>query len=130
MVALQLVPVVLSLVVLGAHFLRAGQVVLMLAVVVVLALLLVRRAWAARVVQLALALATWVWIRTLVLLAALRMHSGEPVRRLVLILSAVAAVSLLSAWLMQVGALRRVYRLAPDDARAGESAASGSTMAT
>ena len=114
MVALQLLPVVLSLLVLGAHFLRAGNMVLLLCVLVVLALLFVRRPWAARVVQITLLLGTSEWCRTLVTLAAMRMQAGEPVRRLVLILGAVASVSLLAAWLMQVGALRRVYRLERD----------------
>jgi hypothetical protein len=117
MVGLQLLPVVLSLLALGAHFLRAGRPLLMLAVVVALALLFVRRRWAARVVQVALGLGTVVWIRTLVDVASLRIQMGEPVRRLVLILVTVAVVSLLSAWLLQVGALRRIYRLDPDAGR-------------
>jgi hypothetical protein len=116
MVAFQLLPVVLSLLVLGAHFLRAGRPLLLLVVLLVLALLFVRRRWAARVVQVTLSLGALAWIRALVVLASLRLHTGEPVRRLVLILGTVAVVSLLSAWLMQVGALRRVYRLDRDDA--------------
>jgi hypothetical protein len=113
MVALQLFPVVLSLLVLGAHFLRAGNSVLVLGVLMVLALLFVRRPWAARVVQITLLLGTLEWGHTLVTLAVIRMQVGDPVRRLLIILGPVAAVSLLSAWLMQVGALRHVYRLGP-----------------
>ena len=111
MVAVQLLPVVLSLLVLGAHFLRAGNLVMLLGVLVVLGLLFVRRPWAARVVQVTLLLGTLEWLRTLFTFAALRMQVGEPVTRMVLILCSVAAVSLLSAWLMQIGALRRLYRI-------------------
>ena len=111
MVVLQLLPVVLSLLVLGAHFLRAGNMILMAGVLVVLALLFVRRPWAARAVQIMLVLGTLEWCHTLVTLAAFRIQVGEPVLRMVLILSAVAVVSLLSAWLMQIGALRGVYQL-------------------
>jgi hypothetical protein len=106
---LPLLPVVLSLLVLGAHFLRAGNIVLVLGVFVVLALLFVRRPWAARVVQVTLLLGTLEWGHTLITLAVIRMQVGEPVRRLLIILASVAAVSLLSAWLMQVGALRHRY---------------------
>jgi len=117
MVAVQLLPVVLSLVVLGAHFLRAGNIVLLLGVVAVLALLFVRRPWAARAVQVTLVLGALEWLHTLVTLAAIRMQAGEPVRRLLIILCTVAVVSLCSAPLMQIGALRRVYRLGQDDAQ-------------
>jgi hypothetical protein len=120
MVALQLLPVGLSLLVLGAHFLRAGRPLLALVVLLTLALLFVRRRWAARVVQGVLGLGGLVWIRTLVVLASLRIHTGEPVRRMVIILGSVAAVSLLSALLIQVGALRRFYRL--DDGNAPPAA--------
>jgi hypothetical protein len=119
MVALQLFPVVLSLLVLGAHFLRAGDLVMLLSILVVLALLFVRRPWSARVVQVTLLLGTLEWGHTLVTLAVIRMQVGDPVRRLLIILGPVAAVSLLSAWLMQVGALRHVYRLGRGDGELG-----------
>lgn len=51
MILLQLLPVVVSLLVLGAHFLRGGHVVFVALVIGTLALLGVRRRWAARVVQ-------------------------------------------------------------------------------
>ena len=111
MVALQLLPVVLSLLVLAAHFLRAGHSVWLAGVLLLPALLFVRRPWAVRAVQAALLLGSLEWVRTLVLLALLRMHTGEPVQRLVVILGSVSAVSLLSAWLLQVGRLRRFYGL-------------------
>jgi len=117
MLALQLLPIVLSLLALGAHFLRDGRLVLVVAVLVVLGLLFVRRRWAARVVQATLTLGTVVWIHTLVTFAAMRLQAGEPVRRLVIILVSVAVVSLLSAWLMQVGRLRRRYGLDRADGR-------------
>ena len=69
MTALQLFPAVLSLLVLGAHFLRVGQVMLLVAVVAMLVLLAVRRPWAARVVQVGLLLGAFEWIRTLIQLA-------------------------------------------------------------
>ncbi len=81
MIALQLLPVVLSLLVLGAHFLRAGNLVLIAAALVLLALLAVRRPWAARVVQVALVLGALEWMRTLVQLASFRAQTGQPYLR-------------------------------------------------
>ena len=65
MTGLQLTPVVLSLLVLGAHFLRASSSIMVAVVVIVLGLLAVPRRWAARAVQAALLLGTVEWMRTL-----------------------------------------------------------------
>lgn len=111
LVALQLIPVVLSLLVLGAHFLRAGSVGLLGVVVVLLALLMVRRPWAARAVQGALVLASLEWIRTLVDLYGRRAQAGQPALRLAIILGVVAAVTFLSALVFQSGTLSRMYGL-------------------
>jgi len=78
--ALLLFPVVLSLLVLGAHFLRSGNLLLLLVVVVLLGLLAVRRRWAARTVQVALVLGAAEWVRTMVVLAAFRVQVGQPFR--------------------------------------------------
>ena len=48
LVALQITPVVLSLLVLGAHFLRAGDIAMLAAVGLLVALLPLRRRWIAR----------------------------------------------------------------------------------
>jgi len=111
MVALQLVPIILSLVVLGAHFLRGGHVVLVAAILVVIGALFVRRPWAARTAQTTLGLGALVWLQTLFQLATTRMQAGEPVKRLVIILSSVTAVTLLSALVFQSATLRRRYGL-------------------
>ena len=65
MTGLQLTPVVLSLLVLGAHFLRASSSIMVAVVVIVLGLLAVPGRWAARAVQAALLLGTVEWMRTL-----------------------------------------------------------------
>jgi len=107
--ALLLTPVVLSLLVLGAHFLRSGNILLLLVVVVLLGLLAVRRRWAARTVQVALVLGAAEWVRTMVVLAAFRVQVGQPVRRMVVILGCVALVTALSALVFRAARLRRRY---------------------
>lgn len=113
MLIFSFIPVVLSLLVLGAHFLRFGQMPAVFGTLVLIGLLFVRRPWAARVVQVALVLATVEWLRTLMQLTVERMHAGQPYIRMALIIGAVAAVAALSAWLFQRRPLGGVYGLAP-----------------
>jgi hypothetical protein len=109
LIALQLVPVVLSLIVLGAHFLRAGSLILVAGVLCLLGLLGVRRPWAARTVQVALLLGALEWARTLVSLVGQRAQAGQPMTRLALILGGVALVTGLSALMFRAGRLRAWY---------------------
>jgi hypothetical protein len=106
-------PVILSLLVLGAHFFRSGRLLLVLAVVALIACLPARRPWVPRLVQAALLLGTIEWVRTLVLFAGDRLRNGEPYVRLVIILGAVALVAALSALLFETAPLRRRYGRAP-----------------
>lgn len=103
------VPIVLSLIVLAAHFLRAGCLPIALAVLALLALLAVRRLWVPRLLQVVLTLGALEWIRTLVTLAIQRSDRGEPYLRMALILGSVAAVTLASALLFETKKLRRYY---------------------
>ncbi len=111
MVALQLLPAALAAVVLAAHFLRSGHVLLMLASLGLVALMFVRRPWAARLIQIALVLATFEWLHTLVLLIVFRRQTGQPFTRLAIILGCVAAVTAASALMFRARALRERFRL-------------------
>jgi hypothetical protein len=110
MIVLQLAPALLSLVVLGAHFLRAGDLVLLFGVLLVVALLAVPRRWAARLVQLALVLGALEWVRTLLHLVAARSAAGQPIARLIVILACVASLTALSALAFRTARLRQRYR--------------------
>lgn len=105
------VPIVLSLLVLGAHFLRFANRFGVVIILVLVGMLLLRRAWVARLMQVVLLLGAFEWIRTLVLLAKMRAAIGEPATRLVIILGAVALLSAASALLFQTKALKRAYGL-------------------
>jgi hypothetical protein len=108
-IGLQLVPVVLSLIVLGAHFLRAGNLVLLTFVLLLVPLLGVRRRWVSRLVQVVLVLGAAEWVRTLIQTAARRSAAGEPMLRLIVILGSVALVTALSALALRTGPLGRWY---------------------
>ena len=109
MIGLLLVPVVLSLVVLGAHFLRAGNLVLVALVLLLVPLLGVRRRWVAVLVQVVLVLGAVEWVRTIVQVAARRSEAGEPMLRMIVILGSVALVAAASALALGTGPLRRWY---------------------
>jgi hypothetical protein len=100
----------LALVLLAAHFYRAGWMSLAVLSAVLTLLLAVPRPWAARTLQAALALGAVEWLRTLIAFAAVRVASGQPYLRLAAILGAVAAFTLLAAWIFQHRALRARFR--------------------
>ena len=105
------IPIVLSLVTLGAHFMRYGSDLGVVGVVVLIGLLFVRQPWVARLMQVALVLAAILWVHTLFDLAQLRIGLGHSATRLVIILSTVATVTLCSALLFQTKDLKKIYRL-------------------
>lgn len=111
MTILLFLPIVLSLMVLCAHFLRFGATLPVVGTVLLLGLLFIKRAWAARIVQAALVLATVEWLRTILQLTLERMNAGAPYARMVVILGIVAAVTLLSALLFQSRRMGQIYGL-------------------
>lgn len=110
MIGLQLLPVVISFIVLGAHFLRDGNNVMMIVLLVLMALLGVRRPWTTLTVQAALLLGAMEWVRTLVILAGARADAGQPVLRLTLILAGVALLTALSALVFRTARLKDWYQ--------------------
>lgn len=105
------IPVMLSLVVLGAHFMRNGDTVFVASAVVLTALLFVRQLWVARLMQVVLVLGALEWVRALYELAQARAALGEPYGRMLVILGSVAAVTACSALVFQSKTLKGVYGL-------------------
>ncbi len=113
---LALLPVILSALVLAAHFFRAGNLAGVALSLAGLALLFVPRAWAARAVQVGLVIGAAEWVRTLFVFTAARRAMDEPWGRLVVILGTVALFTLASATVFYTKRLRRRYRLSRRDA--------------
>ena len=109
--ALLYVPVVVSLLVLGAHFMRYGNSVGVVAAVLPIVLLFVRQPWAARLMQIVLVIGALEWVHTTYELVQQRIAHGLPYVRMVVILGVVTAVTFCSALLFQLPTLRRRYRL-------------------
>ena len=106
---LRTVPAGFALLLLGAHFLRGGSIVLAAACGLMPLLLLVRRRMALRFVQFVLAAGAAVWIQTIVALTRMRMQAGAPWLRMLLILSAVALFTCLCVWLLNTETVKRRF---------------------
>lgn len=115
MTGLMYVPIVISILVLGAHFLRSGSLLVVVAAIGLVALLPLRRPWVARLTQTVLVLGALEWARTLLTLMISRLEAGEPYLRMALILGVVAAVSAGSALLFQSKRMRERYKLDGND---------------
>ena len=105
------VPVVFSLVILGAHFMRYGDSIGVFGSLVLIALLIVRRPWVVRLMQVILIFGALEWVRTLYELVQVRAAYGQPFTRMIVILGIVAAVTFCSALLFQSPELKKIYRL-------------------
>lgn len=108
---IRILPVLLSSLILGAHFYRAGSMVLVLFSLLMPLFLLIRIPWAVRVIQAGLIAGGIEWIITLVKLVSVRQAIGAPWVRLSLILGAVAVMTFLSALVFRSRPLREHYRL-------------------
>lgn len=130
MKSVYLIPVVLSSLLLAAHWLRSGQSVLVLIALVAPLVLLIPRRWALRVVQIELALGALEWIRTAVVMVLAREAQGLPWARLAVILTAVILLTVSSAFVLDARPLKKRHpspargkRRTPerDDSRTGRT---------
>ncbi|HEX6853226.1 MAG TPA: hypothetical protein VF139_17655 [Candidatus Polarisedimenticolaceae bacterium] len=94
------IPAFLALVVLGAHFYRAGLLPLVVLCLLALGLLFVRKAWATWTLRAMLVAGAFEWLRTAQRIAAFREQAGQPATRMWVILGSVAAFTALAAWVM------------------------------
>lgn len=106
-----LLPTVLSLLLLAAHFLRSANVVLVSVCLLFLVLLFIRRAWSARTMQAILLLAAIEWFFTAYAIAQKNQEEGRPWLRAAVIVISVAILNLVSAALFRTRRLKSRYRL-------------------
>lgn len=110
---LRLLPVFISFLLLAAHFLRSGQTIIVIALLLLPLLLLLRNAWVPRVIQLVLLLGAFEWLWTLYSVAQIRIGLGMPWMRMAIILGVVALFTVLSCLVFRTGALRKRFATAP-----------------
>ena len=105
----RLLPAILALALLAAHFYRAGLVPLVPTCIGAMALLFVRLPWVRYLAVGSLLLASAEWMRTLVVLVVERAAADEPWLRLAAILGGVVVFTLLAALPFGSAGLRRWY---------------------
>src|SRR5689334_7919529 len=103
------IPVILSALVLAAHFFRNGQILLVLMSLAAAALLAVPRWWVARAIQVFLIIGALEWVRTAMAIADERLSAGQPWLRMAIILGCVAMFTLLSSLVIFTRPLRRHF---------------------
>ncbi len=108
---LKLFPVILSLLVLAAHFSRADNTFLLVIVFILILVLFIRKPFAARIIQVSLVLSALEWVWTAFYLAAARMENDQPWIRLVIILGFVSLFTLASALVFYSAGLKKRYGL-------------------
>jgi len=106
---LQLIPVIISTLLIAAHFLRANNMIFVAISLLVLPGLLIRRPLFVRIVQIALLLATVEWIRTTLVFVSLRTKMDLPWTRLAIILGVVALFTLASSLVFFSKTLKKRY---------------------
>ncbi len=98
-----------SSILLAAHFSRVHQDWHALLALLFPLILLIKRKWALKIFQIFLVAGSIIWIERLVYLRSIRISEGRPWARLVVILSVVALLTLLSAFLLENKRIRGLY---------------------
>jgi hypothetical protein len=109
MTIVYLLPVVLSFVVLAAHFLRGMSVMLISICLLAPLLLLVRRRWIPWIIQIMLLLGALEWLATMVALINQRQADGRDWHRMAVILGSVMLFTAASGLVFALPRLRRRY---------------------
>lgn len=109
--AIRCIPVILSTLVLGAHFYRSGNLFVVVLLAVLPFTLFIRKPWVPGLYSGVLVLGAAEWVRTLVAIAEVRQAQGAPWMRMAVILGAVALVTALSALVFATKAMRKRYDL-------------------
>lgn len=108
---LRLLPVVLSFLLLAAHFHRAGLTLLVGICAFLPLLLFLRKPWVPQFFQAVLVMGALEWLRTLYVLAEMRIALEQPWNRLAVVLGAVALFTALAGLVFNGDSLRARYCL-------------------
>ena len=108
---IKLLPVIISLFLMGAHFYRAGLVPVAVIVSVVPFFLFVPHRWVVRIIQTLLAIGSIEWLITMLSLVSRRQAMGMPWIRLAFILGSVAMIAFGSIFMFRLKSLRTRYKL-------------------
>lgn len=106
----RLSPVILSFLMLSAHFYRSDIFVLSILCLLIPFTLFIRNIWIPRIFQILLILGAIEWIRTILIFVEERQMYDMPWVRLAVILGSVALFTALSGLLFQLKSIKRFYK--------------------
>jgi hypothetical protein len=105
----RVIPLLLTSLLLAAHFLRDGNLVLTLICVLIPLLLLIKKRWSWLVVQLFAYVGAVIWLYTTVAMVQQRIFWGMPWVRLVMILGGVALFTAWAGFLLNSSRIKEIY---------------------
>lgn len=108
---IRLLPPIISLLLLSAHFSRAEMPLLSLISLIIPFLLLIKKQWIVRVIQIILILGALEWIHSMFFYVHQRQEFNEPYLRLVVIIGVVALFTGLSALVFKNKKLKDLYNI-------------------
>jgi hypothetical protein len=106
---LRLIPIMLASLILGAHFLRDGHMVLVLICVLLPFLLVIRRRWVLQLLQGYALVGALIWAQSTYGLVQTRMAEGASWTRMLLILGGVTVFTLWAGYLLRSDSVRKHY---------------------
>lgn len=98
---LKTIPAALASLVLGAHFLRSGSLLLVLYCLVLVVLCFIRKPLPRAIARYSLTTGVLVWIWTTYRIVGAKLDTGQPAGRSLAILLGVAIFTAISVWLLQ-----------------------------
>lgn len=107
---LRIFPLILSCLMMSAHFYRHFNYPLMAISLLVPFLLLIKKRWALYVIQVLALAGAGVWVNTIVVIADARISYGTPWIRMAVILGAIAIFTLCSGLLMNLKKIKEKYK--------------------
>jgi hypothetical protein len=104
-------PLILCSWLMAAHLFRGGMLILMCISLLIPFILLWKSKISVRIVQLFLVIFGLEWIRTLIVIAGIRMENGQDWMRMAIILSVVALINFMSIFVFRLKPLKARYHL-------------------
>ncbi len=110
MIILRLLPVIVSFLLLAAHFSRVDLLSLVTLSLLIPFLLFIKKRWIARIMQIVLLAGAFEWIRIMIYYIGIRKSQGDDWTMLAMILSVVAIFTVASGFVFQSRHLKKVYK--------------------
>ena len=107
----RLLPAILSLLLLSAHFSKVGIPLLSIVFLILTFLLIIKKQWIAQLIKIVLIIGFFEWIRAIFYYVHQRLEIIEPYLRLVIIIGVVAVFTGLSTFIFRNKKLKERYNL-------------------